>query len=194
YGHNGQVQKAFDYYQKAIELNPHEVIYYQNFGTTVYLFRQDAMEHYKITEQQVFEKAMALYAKAMEIDPTNFLLASDVAQTYYGIKPPRTGDPKVDKAAEVALLDKAIAAWLKALSLARDDVERQGVFIHLARNQINAQRFEGAHKNLDSVSNAMYSTTKKLLLKKLEKEEIKVQTNAVPATSSEVTNSPAKKE
>jgi tetratricopeptide (TPR) repeat protein len=180
YGHNGQVQKAFDYYVKAIELNPKETVYYQNYATTVYMFRKDAMEHYKITEEQVFKKAMDLYNKALALDPQNFVLASDVAQSYYGIKPPVTGNPEADKKAADKLADEAIASWVKALQLARDDTERQGVYVHLARLQINAGRLEGARKNLDSVTNEMFSTTKKLLLKKLAKVE---GSNAPPAAT-----------
>ena len=54
-------------YAKAIELNPAEPVYYQNFATTVYLFRKDARAFYGINEQQVFDKALALYRKAMQI-------------------------------------------------------------------------------------------------------------------------------
>lgn len=171
YGHNGDVRKAFDYYAKAIELNSNEPVYYQNYGTTVYLFRKDAMEHFKISEEQVFEKAMALYNKALALDPDNFVLATDVAQSYYGIKPKVTGDAAVDKKAVDKLTDEAMTAWLKALQLARDDAERQGVYIHLARVQINAGRFDGARKNLETVTNEMFTTTKKLLEKKLAKME-----------------------
>jgi tetratricopeptide (TPR) repeat protein len=180
YGHNGNVQRAFDYYAKAIELNPKETVYYQNFATTVYMFRRDAMEHYKITEEQVFQKAMALYYKALDLDPQNFVLAADVAQSYYGIKPKVTGDAEADKKAADKQTDEAIAAWLKALQLARDETERQGVYVHLARVQINAGRLDGAKKNLDSVTNDMFSTTKKLLLKKLTKME---GTNAPSTTT-----------
>lgn len=180
YGHNGNVQKAFDYYAKAIELNPKETVYFQNYATTVYLFRKDAMEHFKITEEQVFQKAMALYNQALDLDPQNFVLAADVAQSYYGIKPKVTGDPVADKKAVDKVTNDAIAAWLKALQLARDDAERQGVYVHLARVQINAGRFDGARKNLDSVTNEMFSTTKKLLLKKLTKMET---TNSPSATA-----------
>ena len=59
---------------------------------TVYLFRKDAMEYYKIDEQQVFNKALACTSRPMKYDPANFELAQDVAQTYYGIKPVRTDE------------------------------------------------------------------------------------------------------
>src|SRR6266566_1181525 len=86
YGHRSPVKKAFEYYAKAIELNQNERIYYQNLATTVFLFRKDAMEFYKIDEQQVFDKALELYRQAMKLDPGNFVLASDYAQSYYGIR------------------------------------------------------------------------------------------------------------
>jgi tetratricopeptide (TPR) repeat protein len=169
YGHSGPVAKAFEYYGKAIELLPNEALYYENFATTVFLFRRDATNYYKITEQQVFEKAMALYHKAQELDPTNFVLATDVAQTYYGINLTRTGDEELDRKARRKLSEEALAAWQKALLLARDDVERQGVLIHFARVQINGSMFQEARKSLNAVTNDMFATTKRKLTEKLAK-------------------------
>ena len=93
YSHIGPINTAFEYYGKAIELNPQEPLYYQNLGDLVYLFRKDAMKFYALTEQQVYDKALELYSKALKLDPHNFPLASDVAQTYYGIKPLRLEEP-----------------------------------------------------------------------------------------------------
>ena len=45
-------------------LEPDEPVYYQNFATTVYLYRKDAREFYHIGEQQVFDKALDLYRQA----------------------------------------------------------------------------------------------------------------------------------
>ena len=67
-------------------------MYYQNLATTVYLYRKDAKEFYGIDEQQVFDKSLALYRKAMQLDPDNFPLATDYAESYYGIRPLRTND------------------------------------------------------------------------------------------------------
>jgi tetratricopeptide (TPR) repeat protein len=167
YGHNGEVKKAFAHYDKAIALNPSEPIYYHNYGTTVFLFRKDAMEHYRIDEQQVFDKALELYGKAMKLSPDDFPLASDIAQTYYGIRPPRT--------------DQALNAWTNALQLARDSIEREGVYIHLARVKVHAGRFDEARAHLDAVTNAMYADLKKRVLRTLnEKEREAAETNAPP--------------
>jgi tetratricopeptide (TPR) repeat protein len=167
YGHIGPVKKAFEYYTKAIELNPQEPIYYHNFGTTVYLFRRDAMEFYGITEPQVFDKALQLYSKALKLDPKNFPLASDVAQTYYGIKPLRT---------EAALL-----AWTNTLAIAHDEIEREGVYLHLARIKLAAERFAEARAHLTSVTNEMYDVLKKRLTHNLDEQERKAkETNAPP--------------
>src|SRR5262245_19153055 len=45
YGHRGPVKKAFSFYEKALELDPNESVYYHNFGTTVFLFRKDVKEY-----------------------------------------------------------------------------------------------------------------------------------------------------
>ena len=75
----------------------------------------------------MFDKALALYQKAIKLDPDNFPLATDYAQSYYGIKPLRTND--------------ALVAWTNALHIARDEVEREGVYIHLARIKISIRKF-----------------------------------------------------
>jgi len=112
-GEHGPITNAFADYARAIELNPAEPVYYQNLATTVYLYRKDARAFYGLSEEQVFDKALALYRQAMKLDPQDFLLATDYAITYYGIRPLRTND--------------ALGAWTNALQTARDDNEREGV-------------------------------------------------------------------
>jgi tetratricopeptide (TPR) repeat protein len=167
YGHSGPVIKAFEYYEKAIALNPHESVYFQNFATTVYLFRLDATNYFKIDESKVFDKALDLYRRALQLDPKNFPLATDLAQSYYGIKPMR--------------FDEAMAAWRAAENIANDTIEREGIYLHYARLQINAGKFDDARKNLNAVTNGLYNVVKNRLLKKLGEEEGKArETNAPP--------------
>lgn len=168
YGHHGPVKKAFEYYAKALELNPLEPVYYHNFGTTVFLFRKDAREFYGIDEQQVFSKAFELYSNAMRLDPQDFPLASDVAQTYYGVHPFR--------------LEDALRAWTNALSLAHDEIEREGVYIHFARVNIMGQRFSEARAILNNVTNEMYADLKGRVSRNLEeRQKAAISSNAVPA-------------
>jgi tetratricopeptide (TPR) repeat protein len=157
YGHIGPVRKAFEYYGKAIELNPLEPVYYHNLGTTVYLFRTDAMEFYRISEQQVFAKALTLYSNSMRLDPDNFPLASDIAQTYYGIQPLRTND--------------ALVAWTNTLKIAHDEIEREGVYVHFARIKMMAGRFEEARLHLNAVTNTAYTDLKNRLVRNLERRQ-----------------------
>jgi tetratricopeptide (TPR) repeat protein len=137
FGHIGPIKKAFQYYEKAIELSPKEPVYIQNLATTVYLFRKDAAETYRIEEKEVFDKALELYRRAMKLDPTNLVLATDYAQSYYGIKPARVED--------------ALAAWKHALSLAKTTVEKQGIYLHLARVELNNGLFKEAEEHLAMV-------------------------------------------
>ncbi len=168
YGEHSPQTKAFEYYAQAIKLNPGEPIYYQNFATTVYLYRKDAREYFNINEQQVFDKALGLYQQAMALAPDSFVIATDYAESYYGIKPLRTND--------------ALMAWTNALTIAHTDTERQGVFIHLARVKIAAGFFDEARAQLAAITNAAYADLKQRLIRSLADHEhpaTVVTTNAV---------------
>ncbi len=149
YGHYGDVKKAFVHYEKAIAIKPDESIYYHNFGTTVFLFRKDVKEHYKITEEEVFDKALALYKQAQGLDPQNFDLAEDIAQTYYGI---RTKDAPT----RMARPQEALKAWRYAEGIAPSEFEKQGVYIHLARVYIDLRDLQKAEEQLRKITLPVY--------------------------------------
>lgn len=170
YGEFSPVTNAFAYYAKAIELDPTEPVYYQNFATTVYLFRHDATNFYNINETQVFNKALDLYRQAMKLAPNDLPLATDYAESYYGIRPMRTND--------------ALLAWTNALNIAKDDNEREGIYVHLARIKISSGRFAEAQAQLDAITNSVYAEMRRRLQRNLNEKE-----HPAPAT-----NSPAKPE
>lgn len=153
YGQSGPVGKAFDLYTKAIELNPRQAIYYHNLGSVLVLHLKEAAAHYRINEQQVLRNALELYRLGRKFDPTNFQLATDLAQVYYGLQP---AEPEA-----------AIAAWTQALALARDGLEREGVQIHLARAKAATGRLNEARQHLNSVTNATLAAVKARLTREL---------------------------
>lgn len=173
YGEYGGLTNAFAYYTEAIRLDPTEPVYYQNFATTVYLFRKDARQFYGITEQQVFDKALGLYQQAMKLAPNDLVLATDYAESYYGIKPMRTND--------------ALAAWTNCLNICKDENEREGILIHLARNKIAAGRYEEAQGHLDSITNPVFGDTKKRLGRMMERyQHPELDTNSPAATGANI--------
>jgi len=174
YSENGGITNAFAYFAKAIELDPNEPVYYQNLAVAVYLYRADAKEFYHINEQQVFDKSIALYRKAMELDPENFSLATEYAEGYYGIRPLRTNE--------------ALEAWTHALHIAHNDAEREGVYIHLARIKMLAGRFAEAREQLDAVTNAEYADLKPRLENAINWWENKATNSTAAADGS--TNGP----
>ena len=108
----------------------------------------------------------------MKLAPDDFPLASDVAQTFYGIRPPRPDD--------------ALRAWTNAFNLARDDIEREGVHTHFARVKLHAGQFDEARLHLNSVTNEMYAELKRRLTRSLGEEEAKAKdTNAPPTEAVE---------
>lgn len=165
YAEAGPVTKAFEYYEKAIGLNPLGSVYYRNLAGAVSLYRKDAKEYYKIEEPQVFDKALKLYRQALQLDPRNYVLATELAETYYFIKPPPT--------------DEALGAWTNALNIATTEIEKEGAIVHLARFKLNAGRFAEAHADLNTVTNETYGELKQLLLRNLADRENKA-TNASP--------------
>jgi len=166
YAHEGPLKKAFEYYEKAIELAPAEPVYYQNLADIVYLYRKDAREIYKIDEQQVFDKSLALYGQAMKLAPDDFDLAQDVAQTYYGIRPLR--------------LEAALNAWTNALRIADTGVRKQGVYIHLARLKLSVERFDEARQHLNMVTDHFYDDLKSRVLRNLIDQEAKARATNTP--------------
>jgi cytochrome c-type biogenesis protein CcmH/NrfG len=173
YCENGLLTNAFTDYAKAIELNPTESVYYENFATVVYLYRKDAREFYHINEQQVFDKSLALYRKAMQLDPDNFRLATDCADSYYEIRPLRTNE--------------MLAAWSNALQIAHNDIEREGVYIHLARIKMLAGRYAEARAQLDAVTNSTYADLRHTIERNITERENKAtnaSTNVIAPTNS----------
>jgi tetratricopeptide (TPR) repeat protein len=166
-GEHGPLTNAFASYARAIELDPTEPLYYRNLATTVYLFRKDAMAYYHISEPEVFDKALALYRKAMQQAPQDFVLAADYAETYYGIRPLRTND--------------ALAAWTNVLQAARDDIQRQSVYLHLARVKTYVGRFAEARAHLNDATNPAFADMKRRLEKSLADHENRA-TNTAAAT------------
>ncbi|MEI6077104.1 MAG: hypothetical protein WCS94_16100 [Verrucomicrobiota bacterium] len=166
FGEHGELTNAFTHYTEAIRLDPTEPVYYRNFATTVYLYRKDAREFYQLTEPEVFDKALGLYQQAMKLAPADFVLATDFAESYYGIHPLRTND--------------ALMAWTNALVIASTDAERQGVELHLARVKISAGNFIEASNHLAGVTNTAYAELKRRLVRSLTEHQ-NPTSNAVPA-------------
>lgn len=171
YGHNGPATNAFACYEKAIELNPKEGLYYGNLARTIHLFRASAGAYYRLSEAEVIAKAQGLYRKSLELDPGNFITATELAQTYYALKPPPPRPDAPEPPPSQQLADSALAAWEAALKLARDDVEREGVLIHIARWQVESGRLDAARQTLAKIKDSLHQAAKAELEKAVQQAE-----------------------
>jgi tetratricopeptide (TPR) repeat protein len=167
YSETGDVKKGFEFFTKAIELSPAEAIYYHNFADSLYVMRNKAQEIYGLNEQQVFTKALHFYSNAVRLAPSNFPFATDFAQTFYALKP--------FPAAE------AMTAWTNTLKLAHDELERQGVYIHLARAKMLDGQLASAREQLDAITDTNYTVLKSNLIRSIKmRENPPTTTNASP--------------
>jgi len=169
YGEHGPVTNAFADFAEAIRLKPDEPVYYRNSAAIIRLFHTEAAAFYHLTEPAVFDKALELYRQAMQLAPENFLLATDYAESFYGLQPLRTND--------------ALAAWTNALRLAHTTGEQQGVELHLARVKIAAARFDAARAHLAVVTNTAFLDLKNRLLHNLSVQEQLATNPAVISTN-----------
>ena len=157
YGESGPVDKAFQYFSKAIEISPNEPVFYHNFADVLYVLRKKAADYYHSNEQDVFGRCLVLYSNAIRLDPKNFAFARDLAQTYYSIKP--------------FPVEPALQAWTNALQIARQEENRQDVYVHLARVKMLGGHFAESRSQLTWVTNEAYSPAKTTLLKSIEQRE-----------------------
>jgi tetratricopeptide (TPR) repeat protein len=130
YGHNGRAADAMKLYDKAIALAPAEPIFRFNWATTCVSFRNQSREVYGWTNEEIFQRSLDQFRKARDLDPQNFDLATAYAETFYMI-------PKAD-------WEAAYAAWKYCLNLQLDELQRQLVFMHLARVSIRRERYDEA--------------------------------------------------
>jgi tetratricopeptide (TPR) repeat protein len=168
YAHIGPVEKSFPCYEEALKLNPREPIYWHNYGTLTFLFRTDATNHFKTDEQGVFHKALDMYQEAIRLDPNNFKLLTDVAQTYYGVKPEPAESAEGRRAADLKLAHTALGAWTNAFALAPDEDDRQGVLLHMVRWHIRVGQWDDAKSRLAGVTNELHQTMKSRLERNLK--------------------------
>jgi tetratricopeptide (TPR) repeat protein len=157
YGESGPVEKAFQYFTKAIELSPNEPVYYHNFADVLYVLRKKAVDYYHSNEQDVFGRCLVLYSNALRLDPKNFAFARDLAQTCYSIRP--------------FPVEAALQAWTNALEIARQEDDRQDVYVHLARVKMLGGHFAESRAQLTLVTNQAWLKAKTSLLQSIEQRE-----------------------
>jgi tetratricopeptide (TPR) repeat protein len=171
YGHIGPIEKAFPAYERAIELNPFEPVYRYNLATVVFLFRKDAREYYQCDETAVFEKALAMYREVRRLRPFNFRYAFDFAQTFYGVRVATTLTAEEQAEGERRLGEAALEAWREALELADNEVDREGIQLHMARWRIRQRRFDEARVHLLSVTNEVHLEMRQRLERNVREKE-----------------------
>jgi len=140
YGHNGPVTNSFRYYAKAIELDPTQSTYYFNLATTVYLFRRDATNFYQISEEQVFEKAMALYRKALELDSDFLPSRINLGRAYE----------------QLGMFDEAGSEFTKARQITAESIDALAALGHMYAKTARASESLAVLDQLSDLSTQRY--------------------------------------
>ena len=164
--HSGNVTVAFACFEKSLELAPREAVYFSDFATTLILYRSDAARHYRLTEQDVFEKALKFYRRGLKLEPTNYALAAHYAENFYLITPLRR--------------EEGLAAWQHAYSLASTASEGDEARVHLARYAITSNHLNLARCYLDQVNDPRFERVKEVLLRRINESHKSTQDVVIP--------------
>lgn len=169
YGRHEQPDKAFDCLDQALALNAREPTYSRNLASMMFVHRAEAKSHYHLADEEaVLRRVLDLYRQARKSDPTDFELATTLAQVFYALEPGKDRAAQESPAARQARADEAIKAWNDARELARTDLDRQGIRIHLARVCLADQRYDAAREHLSGVTHDALLTIKKRLFQEIE--------------------------
>ncbi|WCJ59314.1 tetratricopeptide repeat protein [Fontisphaera persica] len=181
YAEEGPATNAFTHYARAMELAPKEPLYAQQMARCLLVHEEEAAAWYGVGREEVIRKAQEHLRRACGLAPTNFALATELAQTYYLLKVPLTGDRRKDWQAAQQLTDEALAAWEAAGKLAGTEVERQGVLVHRARILISAERWAEARRTLEQIKEPSLAGLKVELEARLAAREKAPEAPAAPA-------------
>lgn len=155
YSHTGPMTNTLICYMNAIRLMPQESMYHRNLGTCIFMYRKDARQLLDITEEQVFNMAIREFHKARLLDPKNYELAKETALTQFGIKP---FNP-----------EQSYKDWIYVHNLMadKDPVEKDEIYLNLARVCFMSGRYDEAQTWLAKVTTDTHESVKEALQRRV---------------------------
>lgn len=136
--HYGDMRRAFTALERAHQLQPGDLGTIRDYSNALFLYRPDAMDHYGLTEAQVFDRSLELLKQALVLYPHNLDLAVDLANSYYSIKPARDLE--------------AVEAWAYVRKIALHEHDRQQACLHMARFHLKSGELDKAAELLAQVT------------------------------------------
>jgi tetratricopeptide (TPR) repeat protein len=169
YGHRGPVRKAFEYYAQAIELNPKEPVYYQNLAVAVYLYSGATLRRSTPwMNRRCSRKRSSSIAKPCSSTRKTLCSPPNTPRVSTACCPGAKSSAPSHAEKTRQITDRAIEAWQAALALAQDDLQRQGVLIHLARNRFLSGRYDEAAADLVPVTHEALQTIKSRIQRNID--------------------------
>ena len=155
-----KVGRAFACYEEAIRLNTNQASYPHSLGTLICLFPREAGEYYHCPESETIPKAVSYYETAIRLDSENFEYSQDLAETFYATLRGSTAKPE----AREDWGRKALGAWTNALSRTAIDIQREGVYLHMARWHLRLGEKASASLRLGQVTHRALLPIKRELM------------------------------
>jgi len=149
-----RVGELLEAYQKSIRLAPRKPLYRHNYAIALSLFQKQAAAHLKCKPREVTGEALKQITEALRLDPNNFEIAADLAETHHDFDPiPR---------------ENTLTAWQHAATLATTEDEHSWAELQMAIVNIETDHLKEAKQHLEKVNAPVYERLKTRLLNAIE--------------------------
>lgn len=83
FSHTGEYERAFNYFERVLELDPKHPDYAYNVAQIYLVHFPQVQEHYGWDKAEVYRKAMALSKRAAKAAPEDYELVADYARNFF---------------------------------------------------------------------------------------------------------------
>lgn len=156
---NDDFSATLSSYAHAIELEPDNWNFHYQIASISFNNLSRAAEHFSETQDQAADRAILHYRLALQHNPSNFELAGELAFAYAHLAPPD--------------LARSMAVWERSMRYARDERDRESVYLSMAQISIDSEQFEAAREQVALSSLSSFRGQRSLLLKRIEAAEKK---------------------
>ena len=155
----GRLADALPFLLKAVELEPKEPVYHHQFGTFLFLFKEDLLS-LGVASVQTNDRSMhEAFRSASKLAPDNFEYKLRYAQSFFDISDPEW--------------DKALGVWQELRKQAQDHPvsEREYLALGEARAMTQLGRRKEAVTILKTITSPSLRATRESLIKELKESD-----------------------
>jgi len=149
----GDFKVAYKYFEKAIELDPSQALYYYQLGEFLYTYKMELMKNHILSISEIEEKMVSCFQKAHELNRENRDFHVRWAESYFDKFNPDW--------------NSVLKIWDELLETSQNLFEREVLQLQKVRVLLELKRYPEANEILKSVSDPSLAETKEKLTRQI---------------------------